>query len=59
MVKKIVGITIKVAIQVHLRDQNMSLNNQDVKWSTFIDQNEINIKNPRFFEGFFFNNLRF
>jgi hypothetical protein len=53
MVKKIVGITIKVAIQVHLRDQNMSLNNQDVKCSTFIDQNEINIKNPRFFEGFF------
>jgi hypothetical protein len=26
-----VGITIKVAIQVHLRDQNMSLNNQEVK----------------------------
>lgn len=55
-----VGITIKVAIQVHLRDQNMSLNNQDVKWRAFIDQkNEINMKNPRFFEGFFFNNLRF
>jgi hypothetical protein len=54
MVKKIVGITIKVAIQVHLRDQNMSLNNQDVKWRAFIDQkNEINMKNPRFFEGFF------
>jgi len=36
-----VGITIKVAIQVHLRDQNMSLNNQDVKWSTFIEYNYI------------------
>jgi len=58
MVKKIVGITIKVAIQVHLRDQNMSLNNQDVKWSTFINQNEINIKTPDF-SRVFFNNLRF
>jgi hypothetical protein len=53
MVKKIVGITIKVAIQVHLRDQNMSLNNQDVKCSTFIDQNKINIKTPDFSRVFF------